>query len=283
MLNKSPDTDAADPYARARPRTPLQRLGEEVLLALTLLTRLPAPRFRVETHADLGSAFWAYPAVGGLVGLIGGLAYLAASAIGLGAMPAVVAAIVSMLMATGCFHEDGLADFCDGVGGGQSRRQKLEIMRDSRIGTYGAAALFGLLAMVAALFHELAAGPWVTSGGMVAVFVFAGALQRAAIGLPLTLLDPARADGLAADAPAPSLVVLAAGWSLPLVFGALSLGLWPTLAAAIAAMAAALFVAALAERYLDGRTGDALGATASLAGVAALAALVVYANGSGAA
>lgn len=273
----------ADPNARARPRTPLRRLGEEFLLALTLLTRIPVPRFRIETDADLGSAFWAYPIVGALVGAIGAATFAGAEFVGLAGMPAIVLAIAAMVIATGAFHEDGFADFWDGVGGGQTREQKLEIMRDSRLGTYGAMALMILFVLTLALLVNLNFNLRQYSApigeAMAGILISTAALQRAAIGLPLWLLGPARKDGLAADTPAPSAVTIAAGVAIAFVLSACLLGLSHAFYALAAALAASSVVTVLSAHYLGGRTGDALGTAASMASLfvlAVLAALTVH-------
>ncbi len=87
-----------------------------------------------------------------VVGLIGAVVYVLAHRAGLPAWPAAALSVAATLFATGCLHEDGLADTADGFGGGKTREQKLDIMRDSRIGTYGVCALaLSLLIRVSAL------------------------------------------------------------------------------------------------------------------------------------
>jgi adenosylcobinamide-GDP ribazoletransferase len=277
MLDKS--DEVFEPYSRSVPRTPLRRAAEEFLLAITLLTRIPVPRFKVLTKADHGSAFWAYPIIGALVGAIGGAAFVAGIMVGLGALASSVLALGAMAMATGAFHEDALADFADGIGGGQTRQSKLEIMHDSRLGTYGALALFLVIMFEIALLVELSQSPaQLTLGGMFSVFVCVGAIQRAAIGLPLAVLAPARTDGLSAHTTRPRPHVLAFAVFIALLLSAFLLGPAASFAAFAGALAAALVVTKLAARHLGGRTGDVLGATAVLAGAATLAALVIVAK-----
>src|SRR5271168_821970 len=100
-----------------------------------LLTRLPVGR---SGGSDLARTVWAFPVVGLVVGLLGGLVYWALARLGVPAFLAASWAFVAILLVTGAFHEDGLADTVDGFGGGRTRERKLEIMRDSRIGAYGA-------------------------------------------------------------------------------------------------------------------------------------------------
>src|SRR5262249_10374713 len=89
----------------------------------------------------LGRASWALPLAGVLVALVGAAAYWLAHAAGLPSLSAGALALTATLLATGCLHEDGLADVADGFGGGATRERKLAIMRDSRIGSYGTCAL----------------------------------------------------------------------------------------------------------------------------------------------
>ncbi|MEK9968269.1 MAG: adenosylcobinamide-GDP ribazoletransferase, partial [Ferrovibrio sp.] len=108
-------------------------------LALMLLTRLPLSGGKVTDTAGgaVARAAWAFPLVGLLVGAAGGGMFMLASYLGLGMGSSALLAMGSQVLLTGALHEDGLADTADGFGGGRSRERKLEIMRDSRIGTYG--------------------------------------------------------------------------------------------------------------------------------------------------
>lgn len=112
-------------------------------IALHLLTRLPVPWPRLYRDGELGASLPWFPLVGALVGGIGG--GLGSLLVGLGApegLGRLVAVFVPVLL-TGALHEDGLADACDGLFGGRTAERRLEIMRDSRIGSFGALALVG--------------------------------------------------------------------------------------------------------------------------------------------
>ena len=121
------------------------------LCALQFLTRLPTPSLEgFEADWIARSAPW-YPVVGWIVGAISAGALLLASHLWLG-LPAAAIALAVGFVVTGGFHEDGLADTADGLGGGQTPERRLEIMKDSRIGSYGVLALWGVLTIkVAAL------------------------------------------------------------------------------------------------------------------------------------
>jgi adenosylcobinamide-GDP ribazoletransferase len=122
----------------------MQKQWRNFLLALGFFTRIPVPSFIDFQEADLNHSVKYFPLVGYLVGLIG----VAAFYISMQVFTHGIALLISMaatIFATGAFHEDGLADSADGLGGGWGREQVLAIMQDSRLGTYGAIALFMVL------------------------------------------------------------------------------------------------------------------------------------------
>ncbi len=119
----------------------LNDIATDLRLGILFCTRLPLPDPGPVGSGDIARASWALPVAGALVGGIGALVYWIAFRIGLPPLPAAALALAAMLIATGALHEDGLADTADGFGGGKDREQKLAIMRDSRVGTYGACAL----------------------------------------------------------------------------------------------------------------------------------------------
>ena len=136
----------------------MTRVREELavfLLAVQFLTRLPVRSRHLATEARLAAAPRYHPLVGALIGAFSGAVFWLAHLV-FPASLSVVLAVAASLLATGALHEDGFADTCDGLGGGATRERALEIMRDSRLGTYGAA---GLGLMLAAKALALAAAP----------------------------------------------------------------------------------------------------------------------------
>lgn len=114
------------------------------LLAVGFFTRIPVPSQPDFQESDLNHSAKYFPLIGIIVGVIGGLSFCVASQI----LPQSLAVLLSMaatIYLTGAFHEDGLADSADGLGGGYARERILTIMQDSRLGTYGAVALFLML------------------------------------------------------------------------------------------------------------------------------------------
>lgn len=244
--------------------TPLRRRIDEARLAVILLTRLPAGRL-ADPVPSLGAAAWAYPFAGLIVGAAGWAAQAAALALALAPDPAALIAVAVMALLTGGLHLDGLADLADGLGGGRDRAHALEIMRDSRIGTYGAVALILALGLQAAALAQFAAGTPLLA------LLLAGVASRLAMTAALHLLPQARADGLGKSAAGTHRGTLAPG-ALVGVGLTVALGAAGLIAVAAAAAMAAL-VAWRALRRLGGQTGDVLGAVQMIAETACLLAL----------
>lgn len=218
----------------------------QLLLAVVFLTRLPLGRWLPPRVMPLAGSAWAFPLVGVLVGVI---AALPLWLLGPGLLPAALALALAVWL-TGALHEDALADFAD-AGGGRTREDRLRIMRDSTVGSYGVMAL--LLTYGLRLSALAVLGPW--------HLVAACASGRTAAAI-LMRLPPARGDGLGRMAGRPTVgaLTLALGLGAAAVLAAPGPALLPLLGAA----GAAAMVAARARRLIGGQTGDVLGA-ASLA------------------
>ena len=243
----------------------IRALRTDLAATIGLFTRLPVTRLMPrEPRVDMARAVWAFPLVGALVGLCGGGGFALATEIGLPPAMSACWSLGVMLLLTGALHEDGLADMADGFGGGRDATRKLQIMRDSRIGSYGALAL-----LLSSLLRLLAASAVAAPTRVCAALIASGALSRGAIVLLLLLLPPARPDGLAASlhplprGAAASALVLACTVVLALARPALLPPVRLLLASACA-VAVALVVARLARRQIGGHTGDVLGACAVL-------------------
>jgi adenosylcobinamide-GDP ribazoletransferase len=233
-----------------------------------LLTRLPAGRL-ADPVPTLAQARWAFPLVGLVVGALAWAVHAGALAVGLSPLVAAVAALATAALVTGGLHLDGLADFADGIGGGRDRAHCLEIMRDSRIGSYG------VLALVFATALAVAALAGIAGGAPPEVFLLAATTSRLAMLVLLDRLPPVRPDGLGSRAAGAAPLAWVPG---ALVVAGLVLWTGPGALAALAAAAlAALIVARLALRRIGGQTGDVLGAAQVLAETAAILALSAWA------
>ncbi len=230
---------------------------QDIRAAQGFLTRIPVWRRAgaagAGLDAPLGRAVRAFPLIGALVGLFGGLVYAVAAGIGLPDIVAAVLAVGALALATGALHEDGLADMADGFGGGRSRDEKLTIMKDSRIGAYGVIALVVVLATKVGAIVDME-----RAGLVIAAMVAAAAASRAAMPAVMLWLEPARADGLAAEAGRPPTTHVWTGVGLALVL-AVGLLAWSGLVAFAVAACAAAGAAWLARSQIGGHTGDVLG------------------------
>jgi adenosylcobinamide-GDP ribazoletransferase len=224
--------------------------------AVTLLTRIPLGRLaEPRTWSDPGRCVWAFPLVGLLVNVFAAAVYWFGHALSVPPLAGAVWALAASMLATGALHDDGLADTADGFGGGDTPERKLEIMRDSRIGCYGALAL--LLAVITRAGAIAALDdPQRVLAGLVA----AGMLGRGGILVVLALLRPARADGLAASLGAIPRLSVMLGLATAVIGAALTLPPFAALTAAIVSAGGALGMAKLARREIGGYTGDVLGA-----------------------
>jgi adenosylcobinamide-GDP ribazoletransferase len=249
----------------------LRGVAADLKIGMLFATRFPLPHAAPIGGADIARASWTLPAIGALIGLLGAAVYWIAVRLNLPPLLGATLAVAATLAATGCLHEDGLADTFDGFGGGGSRERKLEIMRDSRIGTYGACALaLSLLLRVGALASLADPGP------VALALIAAHAGARAMLPLFLALVPPARPDGLAADAgrPSPARVVVAALLGIVLLLA--SLGGAGSLRALVGLLLALGVMRTLCLRQIGGQTGDTAGALEQIGEIAVLLTAVAY-------
>jgi len=232
--------------------------AHDAATAVIFLTRLPVPWTVPGVTDRIHRCTPWFPAVGVLVGAIGALVWWLAALVW-PPMLAALAAVAATALATGAFHEDGLADTFDGLGGSPEREEALGIMKDSRLGTYGAVALIlGLAGRVAAL---------TALGGLApAALIGAHALARCSSLPPIRWLAYARRDGgtgkpFAGGISSDGLIAaLGATAVLTIVlFGAAAPIAW------IGAAIGAGLILAWSQTRLGGITGDTLGAANQLA------------------
>ena len=228
----------------------------DLLTAFMLLTRLPVARFvRRDAPFDLGRCIWAFPIVGLTVGTLGGLLYWLLHKAGLPPLLAAAWTLAGTMTITGALHEDGLADTADGFGGGATPARKMEIMRDSRIGSYGALALLLSVIVRVAAVAALDQPPLV-----IKAMVLAGILGRSGIIVLLLGLAPARNNGMGASVGRPEAWSAALGLGLALAASLLSLPLLPAISAVVLGLGSSFVVMKFADKQIGGHTGDVLGA-----------------------
>ena len=257
-----------------------QALTADLVQALRFYSRLPllALPWEPAPHAlpDFQRLARVLPLAGAVLGLLPALAMGAALFLGLGPWLAATLSVAVMTLTTGALHEDGLADTADSFGGA-TRERRLEIMRDSRIGSFGSAALFFALAVRIGAGAALAArAEW--PAVVVAILVVAALSRTAGLSL-LAFLPPARRDGASFSVGQPTRETfwLAAGLAglIALVLGILG-GLPASglgLMMALSALSGLAFMR-FAERHIGGQTGDMAGAAQQVAEIAALIGLL---------
>ena len=246
----------------------LRAIFDDILAAFGLLTRLPLPKREIGA-GNLSRGVWVYPLVGAAIGALSAVVWLFAQFAGLNSHLSAGLVLAAQILLTGALHEDGLADFADGIGGGHTKRKKLAIMHDSRIGAYGVLALILILGLrwggIAGLPHST----------MLASLVCVALLGRLAIVMQLALLPPAREDGLGTLVANPPLFSVALAFAIAV---AIIFVLLPAQIAAfllLASVVAVGIVAFLASKHIGGFTGDVLGAGEQLAQTAALLTLAM--------
>ena len=226
----------------------------DIWTGLAFCTRLPLKLGSASAGNGLARAAWTFPLIGVLVGLFAALIYWLADGLDLRPFVSATLAIVAALLLTGALHEDGLADTVDGFGG-RTRERKLEIMRDSRTGTYGVSALVSSFMLRAGALASL-----VEPGLAAAALIAAHAGGRATMPVLMLVLPRARQDGLSAEAGKPPLGSVIAAVMLGMLALALCLGPATALVAALLVVAAVALMAWLSDQQIGGQTGDVLGA-----------------------
>lgn len=231
--------------------------------ALRFFTRLPVPAWVGHSQAQLDRAARYFPLVGVVIGTLGAVTTELAALV-LPVSLAVLLGMAATLLATGAFHEDGLADAVDGFGGGWEKTQVLTIMKDSRIGSYGAIAIaLALLAKYNALMEIDAEFP---PYFLAAALVSAHAASRFCSGSLIRFMAYVREDETAKSKPL-ARRMSTAEWLWSALWGLLPCLLLGLAALPALALAAAVTFAAARhfQRRIGGYTGDCLGATQQLA------------------
>lgn len=268
----------SEPTTDHRPPLTLGLLLAELAAMIRFWSRLPCPR--LGPHDDpaapppFGRAIRALPLAGAVIALPAAVVAAVLSFTQLSAPAIAALAVTVATLTTWAFHEDGFADVADGFGGGASRERRLEIMKDSRIGAFGGAALAAQFLLRTVLLADLidgfdASAAWLLLG-------VAGVARVGAVGL-MAALPPARADGLARAAGAPERGALAIALCGAVALFAIAavpvVGVGSALAGLIAGGVALAGLARAATAKIGGHTGDVVGAGVILTEIAVLTGL----------
>jgi adenosylcobinamide-GDP ribazoletransferase len=233
-----------------------------VLAAIQYFTRLPMPSWVGHSAAHLQGTARYFSLVGVLVGSIGALALWAASFVFPAPLPAILSTAITIFL-TGAFHEDGLADTFDGLGGGATRERALEIMKDSRIGTFGMVALVLTLAIKIAALNALPIA--ITVFGLIAGHAFsrACAVSLLFVSKYVGSAEHSRARPVAQQMNGGEFLIAAVIGTAPLYWCGM-----PAIAGAASALLVLFVLARWLIRRLGGFTGDTLGAAQQLTEIA---------------
>jgi adenosylcobinamide-GDP ribazoletransferase len=259
-----------------------QALATDLARCIRFYSRIPVPRLPWETDPhgvpDFRTMPRMLPVAGALFGAIGGLVLWLSA--GLGPFLAAALALTVLTLATGAFHEDGLADTADGFGGGRDAAHRLIIMKDSRIGTFGGAALIMAYTLrigaLAALIERTGAG------AAAFAMIGAGGLSRTAALPLLAYLPPVRPEGASAVVGQPNERTLSLSLALAVAIGfiAMLMGGLPVSGFFFGLCGTALTAGAaigISHRLIGGQTGDVAGAVQQVGEIAFLLALVAAA------
>jgi len=241
------------------------------LTAVQFFTRLPVPAWVGHSSQQLEQSTRYLPLVGVCVGLLSAAAlYLGAQILPLSM--AVVLGIAAGILVTGAFHEDGLSDFADGMGGGHTKEKVLAIMKDSRVGAYGVIAL--VLVLLLKYQALLALCGRQSALFIAAALIAAHSVSRLMAASIMLTQRYIRDDDSARAKPAAQISINS--FAIALLTGALAVGMLYAAGAEIAAVLTAVAAAFLMRAYLawrlqrrlGGYTGDCLGAVQQLSELA---------------
>lgn len=252
---------------------------QETARALAFLTRLPIPDrfFKTAKPESTAQCSGLFPVAGALIGVIGSVPLILAFSLGLPVTISAAIAIFSMILVTGALHEDGLGDVADGFGGGKTIEERLEIMKDSRLGTYGVIAVAGsLILRISALSAILN-----LHGLLAAIFalIASAAASRGAMVWLWSALPNAKTSGVSSSVglPPESALSLSAIFALSFaaIFGLLASGFVPASIAIGLGIIAMIGFQHVCQRMIAGQTGDTIGTCQQLVEIAMLSGLAI--------
>lgn len=250
----------------------LSRFRNDLLIALSLLTRLPVPdpiwEDKVHTHA---AAAWAYPLAGAAVALPAMILAGMGPRLSLPSEVTALLVIAVLILLTGAMHEDGLADTADGFWGGWEPARRLEIMKDSAIGSYGVLALLVVIGTQWAALSTL-----IASDHVFFVLLLSAMISRAAMGFAMYGLPPARRDGLSHRTGQPDTGALMISTAMCLIGSFVFAPFALVLLWAVISFGTTAAMMRLARHKISGQTGDVLGAIQLLTQAALWVAAAAY-------
>jgi adenosylcobinamide-GDP ribazoletransferase len=229
--------------------------------ALMFYTRIPCPKWVDHDDDYINQATRYFPFIGWIVGAVS-FVFLYVASLLLPLPIAVVISIMAGVLVTGAFHEDGFADVCDGFGGGWTKEKILLIMKDSRVGAYGAIGLVLLLLLKASALHTLAAADWKL---LACLILAAHSLSRWMAVVIIFSSHYAREDETSKAKPIARQLSIS-NFFVACIFACGPLALlvwldWRYVLTVLPGFFVTLYLRNYFAKWLDGYTGDCLGAT----------------------
>lgn len=246
----------------------MNSVAKQFALCLVFFTRIRLPAVLDLSSVTLASGVWAFPLVGLLVGGVGAAILWGGQQIGLSALVTAFLVVAAQVWFTGGLHEDGLADSADGMASHRSKEEKLAILRDSHIGTFGVLALIVVLGLRVSLLTELQ---------NVHALLLAALMSRLGMALLMFISPQARSEGLSAVAGTPKPFAITAAFFMAILSGVYLVGAPVTLGVFVLLLSAVWAMKQLAMQHFGGITGDVIGACQQLSEVALLLMLAVIA------
>ncbi len=250
--------------------------ADDLILALRFYSRLPTGGRPFEPP-DLSRIAMALPLAGLIIGLGPVLFGVVLHLLNVPGLVAAALAVAAMVAVTGGMADDAIADAADGLFGGMTAERRLEIMKDSRHGTYGVAALVLYIVIRIGIFAEIAAGNVLAAG---AIWLAATLIARPAALWLSHALPPARRDGASASAGRVGLRQLGFGFGLSVLLALMIAGPFAPLVAIGLGLVVAAVIAwgwsRLCDRLVGGQTGDLIGALQALIEIGALVAFSIF-------
>lgn len=250
----------------------------DTIRSLGFLSRLPLPQSWFGSSGDsLPDNARAFPLAGALLGLLAGAVLLVASTLNLPPLAAALLAIGALAATTGALHEDGLGDAADGFFGASTPDRRLEIMKDSRIGTFAALALIVTVGLKAAFLMAVIERAGAANAAL--ALIGCEAASRAGMLAFWHALPSARPGGLADSVGRPQWETVVCGCGIGLIVLAVTFmpagGLLSLINALVLATVLLFGFARLCAAKIGGQTGDCLGAAQQIGCLALLAGLVM--------
>ncbi len=247
----------------------------EYYAAASFLTRLPLAHHNNAMAADWAKCYWAFPIVGVSAAAVPAIIMAIAAQFGLPLLAAAILMMAAVMVITGGLHHDGLADCADSLGG-NNPKQRLDIMHDSRIGSFGSLALITAAIINAACLAKIGSDdPW----KMAAAFIAAAALSRSMMAMQrYHSAPPNRTKGLAVSTGKPPPSIAAIAVLIGIGIAAVFLPQNAAIAAILAAVITTYLFRVFMQHWIGGINGDGLGATQQLSEVVIIISVAMVAS-----